>query len=212
MQGLIDLAPPGIDELAAVIEVTDALESSATRSGRHGYRAERPCVAPARDAGARPGLGEGADVDPPQVPAGRRRSGQLGAVLLQLSQGLGRLRGLLADPARTSFIAVTRAAALPRAESRASDRTAARLHIHVPLTMVIMRSDAARARDAAPPRRPQSGRSSISSAPCRSGCRSRSHQPNCRPPWRTARLSAGSDLAVPRAGCVAAAISSKRIT
>ena len=43
--------------------------------------------------------------------------GELGAVLLRLSQGLGRLRALMADPVRTRFIAVTRAAVLPRAET-----------------------------------------------------------------------------------------------
>ena len=43
--------------------------------------------------------------------------GELGAVLLRLSQGLGRLRALLTDPGARSFVAVTRAAALPRAEN-----------------------------------------------------------------------------------------------
>jgi arsenite-transporting ATPase len=43
--------------------------------------------------------------------------GDLGAVLVRLSQGLGRLRALLADAARTRFLVVTRAAALPRAET-----------------------------------------------------------------------------------------------
>ena len=43
--------------------------------------------------------------------------GELGAVLLRLSQGLGRLRALLTDPARTRFVVVTRPAALPRAET-----------------------------------------------------------------------------------------------
>ena len=77
--------------------------------------------------------------------------GQLGAVLLQLSQGLGRLRGLLADPARTSFIAVTRAAALPRAETQRLIGRLQRLHIHVPLTIVnaVGRGTCARCRAAA---------------------------------------------------------------
>ena len=48
--------------------------------------------------------------------------GQLGTVLLQLSQGLGRLRALLTDSERTSFIIVTRPATLPAASSAARRR------------------------------------------------------------------------------------------
>jgi anion-transporting ArsA/GET3 family ATPase len=43
--------------------------------------------------------------------------GELGSTLLKLSQGLGRLRELLGDPARARFVAVTRPGALPRAET-----------------------------------------------------------------------------------------------
>jgi arsenite-transporting ATPase len=135
MHGLIDLAPPGIDELAAVIEVTDALESSATDlvvmdtapSGHALRLLEMPVLVQDWVKALmsillkyQPVVG----------------LGQLGAVLLQLSQGLGRLRRLLADPARTSFIVVTRAAALPRAETQRLIRRLQRLHIHVPLTIV----------------------------------------------------------------------------
>ena len=62
--------------------------------------------------------------------------GSLGALLLKLSRGLGQLREMLADPARTHFVIVTRAAALPRAES---ERLAGRLDalgIHVPAIVV----------------------------------------------------------------------------
>src|SRR4029453_16896618 len=41
----------------------------------------------------------------------------VGPMLLKLSQGLGRLRMLLADEDRTSFVAITRAAALPQRET-----------------------------------------------------------------------------------------------
>ena len=37
--------------------------------------------------------------------------------MLRLSQGLGRLRDVLRDPVHTRFVAVTRAAALPRVET-----------------------------------------------------------------------------------------------
>ena len=93
MHGLIDLAPPGIDELTAVIDVTDALlETGGTgRPDRDGYGAERPRAPAPRDARPCPGLGAGADGDllKYQSVAG---VGELGAALLKLSQGLGRLQ------------------------------------------------------------------------------------------------------------------------
>ncbi len=62
--------------------------------------------------------------------------GELGAVLLELSQGLGRLRALLADPRRTSFVAVTRGAALPRAETVRLIAALRRMKVHVPAIVV----------------------------------------------------------------------------
>jgi arsenite-transporting ATPase len=62
--------------------------------------------------------------------------GELGAILLKLSQGLRRLRALLADPQRTHFIVVTRAAALPRAETNRLLRRLLRLRIRAPLVVV----------------------------------------------------------------------------
>ena len=77
--------------------------------------------------------------------------GELGAVLLKLSQGLGRLRALLADSRRTSFVVVTRAAALPRAETQRLMRRLHGLHIHVPFAIVnaVGRGTCARCRAAA---------------------------------------------------------------
>jgi arsenite-transporting ATPase len=43
--------------------------------------------------------------------------GGLGAQLLRMSQGIGRLRAALADSSRSRFVVVTRAGALPRAET-----------------------------------------------------------------------------------------------
>ena len=62
--------------------------------------------------------------------------GEFGAVLLKLSQGIGRLRALLADGQRTSFVVVTRAAALPREETARLIRRLQALNIHVPATIV----------------------------------------------------------------------------
>jgi arsenite-transporting ATPase len=119
MQGLMDLAPPGIDELTAVIDVTDALHDKGnegadlivmdTAPSGHALRLlEMPALA---QDWARALMSILLKYQPV---AG---VGELGAVLLRMSQGLGRLKTLLADPQRTSFVAVTRAAALPREET-----------------------------------------------------------------------------------------------
>ena len=62
--------------------------------------------------------------------------GGLGEVLLRLSQGLRRLRELLTDPARTTFVAVTRPAALPHAETLRLVRRLRAASISVPAVVV----------------------------------------------------------------------------
>jgi anion-transporting ArsA/GET3 family ATPase len=62
--------------------------------------------------------------------------GEFGPALVKMSQGLGRLRALLSDPVRTSFIVVTRGAALPREETQDLLRQLARLGIGVPAVVV----------------------------------------------------------------------------
>jgi arsenite-transporting ATPase len=138
LHGLIDLAPPGVDELAAVIEVTDSLATA----GERPYDLVVMDTAPTGHALRL--------LEPPALVQDWTRAlmsillkyqsvvgvGELGAMLLRLSQGLGRLRDLLRDPARCRFVAVTRAAALPRAET---GRLLARLRgmeIHVPAVVV----------------------------------------------------------------------------
>jgi arsenite/tail-anchored protein-transporting ATPase len=139
MQRLIDLAPPGVDELAAVIDVTDALEGG---HGRGGFDLVVMDTAPSGHALRllqMPALVQGwaralmSIVLKYQAVAG---VGELGAVLLKLSQGLGRLRALLADPGRTSFVAVTRGAALPRSETVRLIAGLRRLKVHVPAIVV----------------------------------------------------------------------------
>jgi arsenite-transporting ATPase len=136
MQDLIELAPPGIDELVAIIDVVDALEAKGaadlvildTAPSGHALRL----------------------LDMPALVQEWTRAlmsillkyqpvvgiGELGPVLLRLSQGLGRLRARLADSGATHFIVVTRAAVLPRAESTRLLKRLARLHIHTPLVVV----------------------------------------------------------------------------
>ncbi len=135
MQGLIDLAPPGIDELAAVIEVTDAIESDPdatvvidTAPSGHALRLlEMPALVQGWTRALM------SIVLKYQPVAG---IGELGAMLLKLSQGLGRLRALLADPHRAAFVVVTRAASLPRAETVRLVARLGQMQIHVPAIVV----------------------------------------------------------------------------
>jgi arsenite-transporting ATPase len=136
MQDLIDLAPPGVDELAAVIEVVDALEEGGgtdlvvidTAPSGHALRLlEMPGLV---QAWARALMAIMLKYQPVVG------VGELGAILLRLSQGLGRLRVLLADPDRTHFVIVTRAAALPHAESIRLLKRLSKLSIHIP-TMIV---------------------------------------------------------------------------
>jgi arsenite-transporting ATPase len=136
MQDLIELAPPGVDELAAVIEVLDALEAGGaadlvildTAPSGHALRLlEMPAVVQEWTRALMAILLK----YQPLVGVG-----DLGAVLVKLSRGLGRLRERLADSTRSHFVVVTRAAALPRAESTRLLARLARLGIHSPVVVV----------------------------------------------------------------------------
>jgi len=135
LHGLIDLAPPGIDELAAVIDVVDAVDSDATSlivmdtapSG-HALRLLEM-----------PGLVQEWTKALMSILLKYRSLASLedmGPVLLKLSQGLGRLRALLADADRTSFIAVARGAELPRQETVDLMRRLDALGLHVSAVIV----------------------------------------------------------------------------
>jgi arsenite-transporting ATPase len=138
MRDLLDLAPPGLDELIAIVEVSDALETGPsgappvvvldTAPSGHALRLlEMPSLVHDWVKALMSMLLKYQPI------AG---IGELGAVLLQTSQGLGRLRALLADPARCAFVAVTRPAALPMAESTRLHKRLAALDISVPLVIV----------------------------------------------------------------------------
>lgn len=119
MRDLIDLAPPGIDELAAIVDVTDALAGQShdsrellvmdTAPSGHALRLLQMPALVQEWANAlmsillkyQPVVGVGV----------------LGPILLRLAQGTRALRELLADAARTRFVAVTRPGSLPRAET-----------------------------------------------------------------------------------------------
>ncbi len=138
MHGLIDLAPPGVDELGAIVEVADALEAPSGRGvglvvmdtapGGHALRLlEMPGLV---QDWARALMSIVLKYQPVVG------AGDLGAMLLKLSQGLGRLRALLADATRSRLVVVTRPAALPRAETMAMVARLRALRIHVPSIIV----------------------------------------------------------------------------
>lgn len=138
MHDLIDLAPPGIDELVAVIDVLDALDD--VRGG--GYHVIVVDTAPTGHALRL--------LETPALVQEWVRAlmsillkyqavvgmGPLGEILLKLSQGLGRMRERLTDRARTRFIAVTRPAALPRAETARLVARLRAMQIDVPAVIV----------------------------------------------------------------------------
>ena len=133
LHGLIDLAPPGLDELAATIEIAEAVSGDDPRwdlaivdtapTGHALRLLELPSLMHDWTKALMSILLKYQPVT---------GLGTLGSLLLQLSRGLGALRELLADPARSHFVVVTRAAALPRAESvRLVERLDA-IGVHVP--------------------------------------------------------------------------------
>lgn len=135
MHRLIELAPPGIDELAAVIEVVDAIDTNAlqtividTAPTGHALRLlEMPQLVHEWTKALMSILLKYQSIS---------GIGEFGPALVKLSQGLGRLRALLTDPVRTSFIVVTRAAGLPREETRDLLHRLDRLGIRVPAVVV----------------------------------------------------------------------------
>jgi arsenite-transporting ATPase len=139
MRDVLELAPPGVDELAAIIDVTEALGGTGSSPRCDLVVIDTAPTGHALRLLEMPGLVHDwvrtvmAILLKYEPVVG---IGDLGAVLLRLSKGLGRLRALLGDAARTRFAVVTRAAALPRAETV---RLLGRLHaasIAAPLVIV----------------------------------------------------------------------------
>ena len=159
LHGLIDLAPPGIDELAAVIEVVDMVESSPnnlvvmdTAPTGHALRLlEMPALVHDWTKVLMSILLKYQAIASLE---------EFGPVLLRLSQGLGRLRRLLADADRTSFVAVTRGAELPRLETIDLLRRLEETGIHVSAIIVnaVGRGSCARCRAEAATERRQIAR------------------------------------------------------
>lgn len=141
VQDLIDLAPPGLDELFGLLAVMDALVA--------GERRFDTVVVDTAPTGHALRLLE--------LPAKARQwvhalleillkyrkvigLGDLAADLTQLSRELRTFEELLRDPARTRFIVVARAAALPVLESARLRKALSRLGIPAPAVLINART------------------------------------------------------------------------
>ena len=120
MHDLIELSPPGLDEIAATMDLIELLGSEPAASGYAAIVVDTAPTGHALRLLEMPGMVHAwvkalmGIVLKYQPVTGL---GDLGAGLLRLSRGLGRMRALLIDPDSAQFVVVTRAAALPRAES-----------------------------------------------------------------------------------------------
>jgi arsenite-transporting ATPase len=138
LRDLFELAPPGLDELVAIVEVSDAMDAA------DGYGGPL-VVLDTAPTGHALRLLEMPEIVHEWVKALMAivlkyqpivGAGEFGELLLQLSQGLRRLRARLVDPARAIFITVTRPAALPLAETARLRKRLRSLRIHAPLVFV----------------------------------------------------------------------------
>jgi len=130
---LMNLAPPGIDELFGVLSVVDA---------RGGYDLIVVDTAPTGHALR---LLEMPDAAREWVQVLLRmllkyrslvRPGRLAEELVDVSKSIRELRALLRDPAQTRFIVVTRAAEVPRRETERLLAWLRRLHLSSPAVVV----------------------------------------------------------------------------
>jgi arsenite-transporting ATPase len=146
LEDLLDLAPPGLDELFAILSIVDALLPDArVRGSARSHASYDVVIVDTAPTGHTLRLLE--------LPASAlewvhaimsvilkyRRVvglGELASDLTALAKQLRALIALLGDRERTAFVAVTRAAALPRLET---ERLVAALkRLHVPLASVVV--------------------------------------------------------------------------
>jgi arsenite-transporting ATPase len=137
LHGLIDLAPPGLDELFAVLSIVEALVERDppfdvvvldTAPTGHALRLlEMPATALAWVHALLAILLKYREVV---------GLGEVAAELVATARRLRELRALLADPARARVVAVTRAATLPQRETERLLARLRRLRIAVPAVVV----------------------------------------------------------------------------
>jgi arsenite-transporting ATPase len=142
---LLDLAPPGIDELFGVIEVVSAL-APAKRGSREGGRGTYDTiVVDTAPTGHALRLLETPAAASDFVHVLMRmllkyrtlaRPGRLAAELLELSHSIRQLEQLLRDADAARFIVVTRAAAVPRSETERLIVRLTRQHLATPAIVV----------------------------------------------------------------------------
>jgi len=135
---LMRLAPPGIDELLAIVEVARLVD---------GHSADGPHIIVVDLAPT------GHALRLLQMPAAAHewvrvllrmllkyramvRPGRLAAELIELSQSIGRLQRILRDPRQTRLVAVTRPAGVPLCETERLLRALKRLRIAAPVVVV----------------------------------------------------------------------------
>ncbi len=146
LEDLVDLAPPGIDELLALVTLLDALLGDAGDDAGRAARQRRYDVvvvdtAPTGHTLRLLALPQSALewVHALMSIILKYRSvvglGELASDLTQLARRLRALSALLTDPARCAFVIVTRPAALPRLET---ERLASELRrLRVPVTAIV---------------------------------------------------------------------------
>ncbi|MEO8260562.1 MAG: ArsA family ATPase [Acidobacteriota bacterium] len=143
---LMDLAPPGVDELFGILEVADLLgampNAAPPGAASAGYDLIVVDTAPTGHALR---LLEMPDAARDWLQALLRmllkyralvRPGQLAGELVRLSKSVRALQALLRDPAAARFIVVTRAAAVPRLETARLIGRLRRLRMAVPAIVV----------------------------------------------------------------------------
>lgn len=129
---LIELAPPGIDELFGVLAVVEALAPAGDGAGHDTVVLDTAPTGHALRLLALPGAARGWLHELLALLLRYRQViglGELGADVLEASRDFRRLHDLLRDPAHTRLIAVSRPAALPRLETARLLRAARRLGI-----------------------------------------------------------------------------------
>jgi arsenite-transporting ATPase len=152
---LMDLAPPGIDELFGMLSVVEmlALEPGKPAEALEPRNAVTPRQQPAYDLIVVDTAPTGHALRLLEIPEAVRgwvqllmrvllkyrslaRPGQLAADLVELSKSIRSLQALIRNPLDTRFIVVTRAAALPAAETERLLKRLRRLTLSVPAIVV----------------------------------------------------------------------------
>lgn len=141
---IVDLAPPGIDEVLGVVSVVNSLGLDAD-----GAAPERSAfdvvVCDTAPTGHALRLLEMPDAAREWIQSLLRlllkyrelvRPGKLAEQLVALSQSTRRLQALLRDPRQTAFVVVTRAAQVPRAETERLVTRVRALSLAIPATLV----------------------------------------------------------------------------